>query len=73
MSKKNLMSQALRLINLTTDQNVLAQLSEEASDIQALSEEALSQVWGGVPPDPYKEPDPDKKPKKAKAWSCSPI
>jgi hypothetical protein len=59
MDKKNLMSQALELVNHTTIPNVLAQLSEETSDLQELSEEALSQVWGGsVPPDPYVVPVP---------------
>jgi hypothetical protein len=58
MDKKNLMSQALQLVNHTTIPNVLAQLSEETSDLQELSEEALSQVWGGVPPDPYAVPVP---------------
>jgi hypothetical protein len=59
MVNKNLMSQALKLVNQTTSPNVLAQRSEEASDLQELSEEALSQVWGaGVPPDPYAVPVP---------------
>jgi len=57
MDKKNFMSQALQLVNRTTDPNVLAQLSTEASDVQELSEEALSQVcgdtWMTVPPAPY--------------------
>jgi len=47
MDKKNLMSQALQLVNRTTSPNLLAELSEEASDIQELSEEVSSQVWGG--------------------------
>ena len=71
MSKKNLMSQALRLINLTNDQNVLTQLSEEASDIQALSEEALSQVWGGVPPDPYRKPEKKPKPDRVRPYNSA--
>jgi hypothetical protein len=59
MDKKNLMSQALQLVNHATIPNVLAQLSKETSDLQELSEEALSQVWGaGVPPDPYAVPVP---------------
>jgi hypothetical protein len=62
MVNKNLMSQALKLVNQTTSSNVLAQRSEEASDLQELSEEALSQVWGGVPPDPYRH-KPHKPPK----------
>jgi hypothetical protein len=52
MDKKNLMSQTLQLVNRTTSPNLLAQLSEEASDIQELSEEVLSQVWGGEKPKP---------------------
>jgi hypothetical protein len=51
------MSQALQLVNRPTVPNVLAQLSREASDVQKLSEEALSQVCGDtgitVPPAPY--------------------
>jgi bacteriocin-like protein len=48
MDKKNLISQALQLVNLTTNPNVLARLSEKTSDVQELSEEALSQVYGGA-------------------------
>ncbi|HEY9891438.1 MAG TPA: hypothetical protein V6D37_06475 [Candidatus Sericytochromatia bacterium] len=51
------MFQALQLANRTTDPNVLAQLSAEASDVQKLSEKALSQVCRGigitVSPAPY--------------------
>lgn len=54
------MAQTLKLVNNTTSPNVLVQFSEEASDIQALSEEALSQVWGGVPPDPYRVDPPGR-------------
>jgi hypothetical protein len=54
MVNKNLMSQALQVFNHTTTPNLVAKLSEEISDIQELSEEVMSQVWGGaVPPDPY--------------------
>jgi len=48
MNTKKLMPQALQLVNRPTSLNVLAQLSEEASDIQELSEESLSQVCGGA-------------------------
>jgi hypothetical protein len=64
MVNKNLMSQALQVFNRTTSPNLVAELSEETTDIQELSEEVMSQVWGGtVPPDPYVVPPvpPDAK------------
>jgi hypothetical protein len=54
MVNKNLISQALQVFNRTTSPNLLAELSEETLHIQEISEEVMSQVWGGaVPPDPY--------------------
>jgi hypothetical protein len=64
MVNKNLMSQALQVFNRTTNPNLVAELSEETSGIQELSEEVMSQVWGGaVPPDPYVVPQDPKDPK----------
>jgi hypothetical protein len=57
MVNKNLMFQALQVFNRTISPNLVAELSEETSDIQELSEEVMSHVWGGaVPPDPYVVP-----------------
>ena len=62
MVNKNLMFQALQVFNRTTSQNLLAGLSEETLHIQELSEEVMSQVWGGVPPDPYRAGRPSVPP-----------
>jgi len=40
------MYQASQLINRTTEPNVWTQLLAGASEVQALSEEALPRVWG---------------------------
>jgi hypothetical protein len=65
MVKKNLMFQALQVFNRTTSPNLLAELPEETLHIQELSEEVMSQLCGGVPPDPYfTDPDPKPKPHK---------
>jgi hypothetical protein len=63
MVNKNLMFQALQVFNRTTNPNLVAKLSEETSGIQELSEEIMSQVWGGVPPDPYAVPPEPPDPK----------
>jgi hypothetical protein len=48
MGKKKMIFQTLELVKCTTNPTVLAQLSEKTSDIQELSEEALSHVYGGA-------------------------
>lgn len=59
MTQKKLMSQALQFFNRTPSPNLLTELSEETSQIQELSEEVMSQVWGGIePPDTYMTPCP---------------
>jgi hypothetical protein len=48
MDKKKLIFQALELVKCTINPTLVAQLSEKTSEVQELSEEALSHVFGGA-------------------------